>query len=79
MAIKKNTKIIFVCKSPYTSFPNEEINKIKNIDALGVYCYLYSRPFDHVISHEELQNHFNCDENHIEKCLEYLISCGVIL
>lgn len=79
MTIKKNT-LEFLRPSDLSFIPisNEIIEKIKDVNALGLYCYLASKPLDEAISKKEIQTRFNCDLNHINKCLDYLRSLGVL-
>jgi hypothetical protein len=46
--------------------------KIKKTYALGVYCFIASKPSDWVISKKEIMLHFECGSEHIDTCLKYL-------
>lgn len=79
MSVEKNTIIILQQEAaPFTTMFNNVLQGIKNTAALGVYCYLASKPQGWEISKTELQNHFNCGEKHIQSCVNYLKKIGAL-
>jgi hypothetical protein len=79
MSIEKITKMTLQHEpQPFTTMFNEVLQGIKNTAALGVYCYLASKPSGWNISKVELQAHFDCGEKHIRSCFKYLKTIGAI-
>ena len=70
-------------KLPVTVFMKDHINKIRNIDALGVYAYLMScfqnagitPTFDQVL--KMISVHFKISENESRKSLDYLMELEI--
>lgn len=79
MAIEKNTKNTLLHEeSPFTTLMNDVLNGIRHTGALGLYCYLASKPPTWNICKKELQNQFQCGKDHIETCFRYLRKIGAI-
>lgn len=57
---------------------NETINVIKDVDVLGVYCFLASRPPTWNINPKHLMTHFNCGKNKIYRLLNELIDLNLL-
>ena len=57
---------------------NQTINSITNMDALGLYTYLICRPDNWILNPKHLANHFDCGRDKLYKCLDILISKGVL-
>jgi hypothetical protein len=80
MSIQRNTTAILQHDaSPFTTMFNDVLQGIKHTGALGVYCYLASKPAGWVIRKEELQAHFNCGRDHIQTCINFLKRLGVLV
>jgi hypothetical protein len=62
----------------FTHIRNDIINKIKDLNALGIYAYLCSITNENVISYGDLQSRFHCDSKQIETYLRYLLEIGVL-
>jgi hypothetical protein len=78
MSIEKNkTNSLKHEESGWSTFINETLNNIKHTGALGVYCYLASKPEDWDICKVHLQNHFKCGREHIDTCIRYLKDIGL--
>lgn len=79
MAIEKNTKNTLAHEEPsYTVLLNEVVQNIHHTGALGMYCYLASKPADWDICKKNLQNHFECGREHVNACFKYLRKIGAI-
>lgn len=79
MSIERNTTTILMQdESPFTTMFNDVLNGITNTAALGVYCYLASKPSGWHISKKELQRHFSCGRDHINTCFKFLQKLGVL-
>lgn len=79
MSIEKNTiNTLRHEESTFTTITNEVLNSIKHTSALGVYCYLASKPSGWNICKKQLQNHFECGREHIDTCFKYLKQIGAI-
>lgn len=61
-----------------TITPTKSITDIKNLDALGTYMYLVSKPKGWKLNVLELQTHFNCTKERVYEALSYLIQQGFI-
>ena len=73
MSIEKNTKNTLSHEDGgFTTLINETLSKIRHTGALGVYCYLASKPAGWEICKIELQHHFECGKAHIDTCFRYL-------
>jgi len=62
----------------FTQLLNETINAIQDAEALGVYCYLASKPEEWEISKQQLRNNFNMGVNKIDAIFTKLRSFGLI-
>lgn len=62
-----------------TQIPTKTLQQIKNIDALGVYVYLASKPDNWNINPKEIRDHFNIGKNKTYKILNYLIATGYLI
>lgn len=79
MSIEKNNKNSLVHEDGgFTTTINHTIQNIKHTGALGIYCYLASKPANWDICKEHLQNHFQCGKAHINTCFKYLKKIGAI-
>lgn len=79
MSIERNTTTVLQQDpSPFTTMFNDVLQGITNTAALGVYCYLASKPSGWKISKKELQKHFNCGPDHIQTCINHLKAIGVL-
>lgn len=79
MSIEKNTKNTLLHEEGgFTTLINETISSIRNDSALGIYCYLASKPSNWEICKKHLQNHFNCGRDKINKSFNYLKQIGLI-
>jgi len=79
MSIEKNTKNTLLHEeNGFTTIINETICQIKHTGALGVYCYLASKPSGFIICKKHLQNHFECGREHIDTCFKYLKNIGLL-
>lgn len=63
---------------PYTQILNKVLQECKNPEALGVWCYLQSRPENWVVSPQHLQNHFGMGRDKVYKLLNYLIDSNLL-
>lgn len=80
MSIEKNTPSLLKHEqSPFTTLINETITQIKDAAALGIYCYLASKPGDWEISPKQLMNHFGKGRDFINDKLKYLRSIGALI
>ena len=77
MAIQKANNYLEKSGESFTVIFNSTINLIQDTGALGVYCYLASKPTGWEICKKHLQNHFNCGVKHINTCLKYLKMMGL--
>lgn len=66
-------------QSQFTTLLNETINKIKDPAALGIYCYLASKPHNWEISTKNLMNHFGRGRDFINDRLKYLRTIGALI
>ena len=51
-----------------TVFENEVISKIRDVDALGIYCYISS--FDGLFCKEKVKEHFNLSDAQTDNAIE---------
>lgn len=79
MSIERVTKNVLQKEnSPFTTILNEALQGITHTGALGVYCYLASKPTGWIICKKELAKHFNCGREHIDTCFKKLKEFGAI-
>lgn len=79
MSIEKmNLNVLKHEQSPFTTISKVFLQSITNVDALGIYCYMASKPNNWIINKKELQLHFNCELKKIDSSLLYLKEIGVI-
>jgi hypothetical protein len=79
MSIQKNTPhILKAYKLPFTTIFNGIITAIKDAAALGIYCYLASKPDDWEISEAHLMNQFEKGRDFIRGKLRYLRKVGAL-
>lgn len=64
---------------PYTQILNKVLQECTNSEALGVWCYLQSRPENWVLSPQHLQNHFKIGRDKIYKIINYLIKSNLLI
>ena len=77
--IEKNVPNILIKKGfGFTTIITSTIANIKDDSALGIYCYLASKPENWSICKKELMNHFNRGRDHINNKFAYLKSLGLI-
>ncbi len=80
MSIEKLTKAVLEHEpAPFTMIFNEILQGIHHTGALGVYCYLASKPAGWNINKTELQRNFNCGREHITTCINFLKNIGVLV
>lgn len=65
-------------QQPFTTMFNTVLQGIGHTGALGVYCYLASKPPGWNIVKLELQRHFNCGREHMTTCINILKGLGLI-
>lgn len=79
MSIKKNTlNHLKHSRQSFTTILNETINLIRHPGALGLYCYLASKPPYWIIREKELTDHFECGTDKIRSCMKVLKNLGLI-
>lgn len=64
--------------SGFTILLNDTLQKICDVDALGLYCYLASKPPQWNIDVKEIGRHFGVGRDKSYKMLNYLVECGAI-
>jgi hypothetical protein len=63
----------------YTVIGNRPMNDDRlSTSALGVLCYLLSRPDDWIVRPSQLKVRFDCGRDHMQTCLRELIEAGYI-
>lgn len=65
-------------ESGFTILPNHVLQNLKDMQALGLWAYLASKPQDWRFYKQELQKHFNVGRDRLEKTLKILKECGLI-
>lgn len=79
MSVEKNTKNTLTHEDGgWTTVINETVQNIPHTGALGVYCYLASKPSSWEINKVELAIHFKCGSQHIDTCFKILKQIGAI-
>lgn len=63
---------------PYTIVSNETVHSIKDLDCLGVWCYLQTKPENWVIYKKEVANHFNVGRDKMSNIFKKLENLGLI-
>jgi DNA replication protein DnaC len=63
---------------PYDIFSREVVQSIKNPVALGMYCYLMSKPANWVPCRTHLMNHFDIGRDRYQKAMDDLKALGVV-
>jgi len=64
--------------SGFTIMSNSTINLLKYDCALGVYCYLASKPNNWIISVENIKSHFDISKEKAYKIVNHLIEVGLL-
>jgi hypothetical protein len=64
---------------PFTIILNETLNAITDPGALGIYCFLASKPADWDIQNQHLMNHFKKGREYIENRLKHLREIGALV
>ena len=73
MSIEKEDALTMIKRGhSYTSMPNSTIELIKNSAALGVWCYLMTKPDNWVINKTQLMAHFGVGRDKMISYLSYL-------
>jgi hypothetical protein len=65
-------------KIPYTLVLNSVIQNIKNLEALAVWIYLYSKPTDWKVIKSNLKNEYHIGNKKIKDIFSYLNRCKLI-
>lgn len=65
--------------TPFTILLNDVIQKIQDLELLGLYTYLASLPSEWVINKEHLKKHFNIGTKKIESLFRKLIHIGLLI
>lgn len=63
---------------PYTILPNHVLQNCSNLEALGLWCHLQSRPANWDVSPKNIQIHFNIGRDKSYNLLHYLIDVGLL-
>jgi len=80
MTIKKNTpNYLKLSGLSFTTILNEMMNLIPDDGALGIYCYLSSKPENWNICTAHLMNRFNKGRDYIKKKMDILKNLGLVL
>lgn len=61
-----------------TTVPNQSINDIDDLGALGVYLYLLSQPDKRDLNATRIAEHFKCAKNRIYRMMSYLTRAGFV-
>lgn len=64
--------------SGFTMILNDTIQNICDSTALGVYCYLASKPSNWSVNVKEIGRHFGFGRDKTYKCMNYLIEIGAL-
>ncbi len=79
MSVKKNTSNFLKHSGlSFTTIINETMDLITDDGALGIYCYLSSKPENWNICNVHLQNRFNKGRDYIQKKMHLLKKIGAI-
>jgi len=79
MSVKKNTSnFLKLSGLSFTTIVNETMALIPDDGALGIYCYLASKPENWNICYVHLQNRFNKGRDYIQKRMAILKEIGLI-
>lgn len=79
MSIEKNNKNSLAHEEGgFTTLINSTIQNIRHPGALGLYCYLASKPADWEICKKHLQNHFMKGKDYINSCFKHLKEIGAL-
>lgn len=62
----------------FTTFLNEDIESLKNMETLAVYVYLALNSLDESISKAIIKEHFNVSLEVIDGCMDELEGLGLI-
>ena len=62
----------------FTLFHNDTIQNITNAGALGIYCYLTTKPKNWPINVKEISSHFNIGKDKTRNLLNYLININAL-
>jgi len=81
--IRENTIEKFTGKlekedSGFTMMLNDTLQNIKNIDALGIYSYLSTKPQQWLINTKEISRHFDIGPKKVRAAFNYLIEIGLL-
>lgn len=80
MSIEKNTTNSLKHEVyGWTTILNETLQNINHTGALGVFCYLASKPENWNICKIHLSKHFNCGREHIDTCFKVLKLLGLVV
>jgi hypothetical protein len=63
----------------FTMLINATLQKITNVDALGIYCYLASKPPQWHINTLEIGRHFKIGRDKTRNALAYLVQIGALI
>lgn len=79
MSIQKNTPNFLKHSGlSFTTIINQTMERIKDPGALGIYCYLASKPAEWNICNKELARRFGKGRDYIAKQMNYLKELGLI-
>jgi len=77
--INKGTQTEFFKEDiPYDIYSREVVQSIKNPVALGMYCYLMSKPANWVPCRAHLMEHFDIGRDRYQRAMEDLKALGVV-
>lgn len=62
----------------FVQISNETISLITDPAALGIYCYLFSKPSDWVIVGKQVQKHFGIGKDKYQSCMRVLRELGLV-
>lgn len=62
----------------FTAIPNKVLQGLRNMEALGLYCYLASLPIGWEFYKTEIRKHSGIGVNKLNKLLKYLENCNII-
>lgn len=77
--IEKFTGSMLKENEGFTVLFTETLQKITDATALGIYCYLSSKPSHWIINTKEICRHFNIGRDKVRKVLNYLVAIGALL
>ena len=76
MSVQKYT--INKLNGNFTNIPNKVLQELKDVTALGLYCYIASLPHGWEFHKSQLREHFNIGIHKLNSVLKLLASCNLI-